>query len=73
MGLECMAIHIDEGFFIDAHEMAQPTAVIVMPMGQYRKIYFPQINTKHPGILRKQGRLSCIKKDLILPSFNVQA
>ena len=62
MSFKSIPAQIDGRFPVNVQKLFQPTAVVIVPMGKDGDIHTRQIDAEHPGIVRKQLRLSHIKQ-----------
>ena len=70
---ESMGAHIHRRRPIDLQKPAKPTSVIVMPVGQHRQIYLPQIHAQLRRVVSEGIGLPHIEEDLMAPGLKIQA
>ena len=73
MGLKSIFAQVYGCPVIAPYECGQPSAVIIMPVGQDRNVYLSQINTQPCCVSDKGIGLSRIKEYLMPCGLNIEA
>ena len=72
VGFKGMTAKVHRSLSVDLQKGFQPSAMVIMTVGEDGNVHSSQINIQFPGIFGKKSGLAHVKKQLVIERFDIQ-